>query len=161
VIVRRATHDDAAAAGSILDEATRYSATHVGFDQWPVPFPADELAQRIDRGELYVAEIEGEPVATLTLLWDDSSFWGERPPDAAYIHKLAVRRSFAGRGIGRDIVAWAEREAGAAGRDYLRLDCLRDNTGIRAYYEELGFEHRGDFDDPRRFPVALYERPIP
>jgi hypothetical protein len=30
------------------------------------------------------------------------------------------------------------------GRDYLRLDCLRDNPGIRAYYEGLGFEHRGD-----------------
>jgi GNAT superfamily N-acetyltransferase len=160
VIVRRATHDDVAAAGSILDDATKYAATHVGFDQWPVPFPAEELAERAERGELYVAEIDDEPVATLTLLWDDPSLWGERPPDAAYIHKLAVRRSFAGRGIGRDLVDWVEREAAAAGRDYLRLDCVRDDPGIRAYYEELGFEHRGDFDDPRGFTVALYERPI-
>jgi GNAT superfamily N-acetyltransferase len=160
VIVRHATHDDATAAGSILEEATRCAATYTGFDQWPVPFPADELAERIDSGELYVAEIDGEPVATITLLWDDPNVWGERPPDAAYIHKLAVRRSFSGRGMGRDLVAWADREAAAAKRDYLRLDCVRDDLGIRAYYEELGFEHRGDFEDPRGFTVALYERPI-
>jgi GNAT superfamily N-acetyltransferase len=159
VIVRRATHADAAVAGSILDEAARWLASQ-GFDHWPVPFPADELAERIDQGELYVADLDGEPAGTLTLLWDDPSFWGDQPPDAAYIHKLAVRRAFAGRGLGSAIVAWAERRAAAAGRQHLRLDCPRDNPGIRVYYERLGFEHRGDLDDPRGFVVALYERPI-
>jgi len=34
---------------------------------------------------------------------------------------------------------------------------MRDSDRIRGYYEQLGFEHRGDRDDPR-FPAALYER---
>ena len=63
------------------------------------------------------------------------------------------------RGLGARIVEWAERRAAAAGRAYLRLDCKRDNPGIRGYYERLGFEHRGYFDQPH-LPVALYERPI-
>ncbi len=160
MIVRRATEADAAVAGSILDEASRWMAT-LGYRHWPVPFPADELAERIERGELYVVDVDGDTAATLTLLWDDRSFWGERPPDAAYIHKLAVRRAFAGRDLGRAIVEWADHEAAAAGRRYLRLDCLRDNPGIRGYYEGLGFEHRGDRDDELRgFVVALYERPV-
>ena len=33
------------------------------------------------------------------------------------------------------------------------------DSGIREYYERLGFEHRGDKDHPR-FAAALYERPV-
>jgi len=29
----------------------------------------------------------------------------------------------------------ADRQAAAARRRYLRLDCMRDNDGIQAYYE--------------------------
>jgi GNAT superfamily N-acetyltransferase len=158
VNVRRATQADAGVAGSILDEATDYVAA-LGYDQWPVPFPQDELAQRIERGELFMVEVDGDTAATFTLLWDDPSFWGEQPPDAAYLHKLAIRREYAGRGLGAAIVEWADAQAAAAGRRYLRLDCMRDNEGIRTYYERLGFEHRGDKDHPR-FAAALYERPV-
>src|SRR6266516_7501926 len=86
-------------------------------------------------------------------------YWGDRPPDAFYVHKLAVRRDRAGRGIGAAIVEWANAEAAEAGREFLRLDCLGDNAGIRGYYEELGFEHRGDLViDGRK--MSLYGRPV-
>jgi ribosomal protein S18 acetylase RimI-like enzyme len=127
--------------------------------EWPQPFPRDELEDYVVRDELFLVEADGEPAATFTLLWDDPSFWGERPPDAAYLHKLAVRPEFRGRGLGARIVEWADRRAAAAGRAYLRLDCKRDNPRIRGYYEQLGFEHRGDVDHPR-FRAALYERPV-
>jgi ribosomal protein S18 acetylase RimI-like enzyme len=149
VNVRGAGPEDVELVGRILDEA----------EEWPRPFPREELAERTERDELFVVDLDGEPAATFTLLWDDASFWGEQPPDAAYLHKLAVRRAFRGRGLGARIVEWAERRAAAAGRAYLRLDCLRDNVGIRGYYERLGFEHRGDVDHPR-LTAALYERAI-
>jgi len=158
VNVRRARPEDAQTARAILDDATAYLAK-LGFAEWPVPFPEDELAMRIERGELYVAEVDGEIAATFTMLWDDPTFWGDRPPDAAYLHKFAVRRDFAGRGIGAALVEWAAGQAAAAGRGFLRLDCQRDDPGIRAYYERLGFEYRGDVDHPR-FAAALYERPV-
>jgi GNAT superfamily N-acetyltransferase len=156
--VRPATADDARLVGEMLDEATAYVA-RLGFEQWPVPFPQEELRQRIERGEIYVVEVDGEPSATFTLLWDDPFYWGERPPDSVYLHKLAVRRAFAGRGLGPEIVDWVEREAASKGRQFVRLDCIRDNPRIRAYYERLGFEHRGDRDHPR-VPVALFERVV-
>ena len=83
---------------------------------------------------------DGEAVATVSMLLDDPEYWGVRPPDAVYVHKLAVRRDRAGRGIGAAIVEWANAEAAEAGREFLRLDCYGDNPGIRDYYEGLGFE---------------------
>ena len=147
-----------AKVGELLDEATVWVGAR-GYEQWPLPFPRDELAGAVDRGEVYVAEIDGETVATVTLLWDDPMYWGERPPDAAYVHKLAVSRACAGQRIGSAIVEWADATAAAAGREFLRLDCLRDNPGIRAYYERLGFEHRGDLVVNGR-DMSIYERRI-
>jgi GNAT superfamily N-acetyltransferase len=149
VNVRAATSGDVELVGRILDKAK----------EWRRPFPREELAERIDCGELFVVELEGEPAATFTLLWEDTPFWGEQPPDAAYLHKLTVLPAFRGRGLGARIVEWVERRAAQAGRSYVRLDCMRDNPSIRAYYERLAFEHRGDVEHPR-VAAALYERPI-
>ena len=156
--VRPAAPQDAEVVADLLDEATRWVGG-LGFEHWPLPFPRAELGAAIARGEVYVADVDGVAVATVTLLWDDPMYWGERPPDAAYVHKLAVRRDRAGRGIGAAIVEWADGEARTAGRRFLRLDCLRDDAGIRRYYERLGFEHRGDLELGGR-GMSLYERPL-
>ena len=147
-----------AVVAGLLDEATVWVGER-GYEQWPLPFPRDELEAAVERGEVYVAEVDREVVATVTLLWDDPMYWGDRPPDAAYVHKLAVRRACAGRQIGSAIVEWADMTAAAAGRAFLRLDCLADNPGIRSYYEQLGFEHHGDLVVNNR-NVSIYERPV-
>ena len=147
-----------AAVAALLDEATVWVGQR-GYEQWPLPFPRDEVAAAIERGEVYVAELDGDAVATMTLLWDDPMYWGERPPEAAYVHKLAVSRACAGQRIGQALVEWADKTAAGEGRSFLRLDCLRDNPGIRAYYERLGFEHRGDLVVRGR-DMSIYERPV-
>jgi GNAT superfamily N-acetyltransferase len=159
VNVKRARHEDADTVAELLDEATTWVA-ELGFEQWPLPFPREELAEAIDRGEVYVVEAEdGDPVATLALLRDDPTYWPDSPPDALYLHKFAVRRDRAGRGIGAAVVEWANAEAAEDGREFLRLDCLGDNPSIRDYYEGLGFEHRGDLVLNGR-KMSLYERPV-
>ena len=153
--VRRATLDDVPAVAAILDEATAFVRTK-GTDQWPVPFPQDELRERVARDELYLVELDGETAATFTLLLDDPWFWGAREADAVYLHKLAIRRSYAGRGLGMRVVAWIARHAKTCGRAFIRLDCQRDLPGIRRYYEGLGFELQGEKENGR-FAWALYE----
>jgi GNAT superfamily N-acetyltransferase len=161
VNVRPAAQAEAETVARLIDDATLW-VTELGFPQWPFPFPREEVAAAIDRNEVYVAEVDGVPVATVTILLDDPVYWGERPPDALYVHKLAVRRDHAGRGIGAALVEWAAARAGDSGRSFVRLDCLRNDPGIRAYYERLGFEHCGDFDDEARgLLLSLYERPVP
>jgi GNAT superfamily N-acetyltransferase len=158
VNIRLARDDDVPAVAEILDDATRY-VNGLGFEQWRLPFPHDELRDRVARNELYVIELDGRRVGTFTLLWDDPFFWGERPPDAAYLHKLAVLRELAGRGIGARAVEWVDRAAAQRGRTFVRLDCQRDLPGIRRYYERLGFELRGE-KTKGTFAWALYERRV-
>jgi GNAT superfamily N-acetyltransferase len=160
VNVRLARAEDVETVAGLLDDATAWVA-ELGHEQWPLPYPRDDMAAAIAREEVYVAEVDGEAVGTITVLADDPVYWGERPPDAHYVHKLAVRRDRGGRGLGAAIVQWADVRAANAGRAFLRLDCLRDDPGIRSYYEQLGFEHRSDFDDQARgLFLSLYERPV-
>jgi GNAT superfamily N-acetyltransferase len=161
VNVRAATLEDVEIVGSLLDEATAW-VNELGHEQWPRPFPRKEIAAAIARGEVFVGEIASRPVATVTVLAADPLFWGQRPPDALYIHKLAVARDHSGQGLGAELVDWVNARAAEAGRTHLRLDCLRDDPGIRAYYEQLGFEYCGDLDDTGRgLQISLYERKVP
>jgi ribosomal protein S18 acetylase RimI-like enzyme len=158
VNVRKCQAADVSAVAALLDEATVWVGER-GYQQWPLPFPRGEIAAAIERGEVYVAELKGDVAATVTLLWDDPLYWPDAGPDAAYVHKLAVSRACAGQRIGQAIVEWADRTAAQGGRDFLRLDCLRDNPGIRAYYERLGFEHCGDLV-VNRLAMSIYERRV-
>jgi GNAT superfamily N-acetyltransferase len=158
VNIRPAALTDVPVVAEMLDEATAFVRT-MGRDQWQVPYPQEKLRASVSDGSLYVVHVDGEAAATFTLLLDDPTFWGERPPDAVYLHKLAVRRAFAGRGLGAQIVTWVGEETARLGRSFLRLDCQRDLPGIRSYYERLGFEHRGELERGT-FAWALYERRV-
>ena len=116
-----------------------------GFDPGEPPRPLrDIVAARIAGGELYLARLDGAPAGTLTLQWRDRALWGDMPDDAAYVHGLMVPPAYAGRHIGRYLLRWAERQATAAGRTSLRLDCRADNPALRAYYARAGFAGRGE-----------------
>ena len=113
-------------SAALLDEATEWVGRWAT-SQWPLAVSA-RPARRRDRARRGVSSsrwTDGESVATVAILLDDPTYWGERPPDAFYVHKLAVRRDQAGRGIGAAVVEWAHAEAAEAGREFLRLDCLR------------------------------------
>jgi len=92
---------------------------------------------------MYLARLDGEPVGTIALLWSDEETWGDVPGAAGYVHGLAVRRDFAGQGLGRALLRWAENRAASSGREHLRLDCVAGNRALNEYYERAGFDHRG------------------
>jgi len=154
----KATVDDAETVADILEDAAVWLWGR-GIRQW-VPGTGDDaaLAARIARGEVYLARHGGDPAATLTLQWRDEETWGPMPDDAGYVHGLAVRRLYGGRGLGRALLAWAEDRARAAGRAYLRLDCMAKNAALRAYYEGAGFTER--MDVPHDDWSALYEKRV-
>ena len=138
----------------ILSEAARWLLAR-GIEQWPDPFPRDRVERLVERGEFYVARVDGKAVATLALLWDDPLFWGEQPPVAGYVHAIAVRREFAG--LGPKLLDWASQRVREAGREFLRLDCLCANAELRRYYKRHGFVHRRD-TTVEDFKTSLYER---
>jgi len=90
-------------------------------------------------GELVIGRIGNEVVACMYLHKEDAIFWPHVQPDEAfYIHRLAVKRKYAGRGFAHAMLAWAADEARAYGRPFLRLDC-EPRLKLMALYKSAGF----------------------
>jgi len=132
----------------ILHEAARWLASR-GINQWPIHgFPRQLIAGDISRGEVYIARRERRAVGTFTLQWSDELFWPGTIEAAGYIHRIAVRRDT--RGLGIELLKFAERATTATGRKLLRLDCFSGNVVLCNYYERAGFVRRADIEiDPR------------
>ena len=70
---------------------------------------------------------------------EDRLFWPHAAPgEAFYVHRLAVARKYAGRGYAQAMLDWAEEEARAQSRLYLRLDC-EPRLKLLALYRSAGF----------------------
>lgn len=106
--------------------------------------PQHIIASSLERGETYLSCINNEVVGTTTLQESDPLIWGDVPDEAFYVHRLAIRRTYAGRGLGLQLLCWAEEAARAVGKRYLRLDCWAGNDALRRYYESAGFSDRGE-----------------
>jgi GNAT superfamily N-acetyltransferase len=157
-----ATPTELPIVADILDEASAWMESR-GLGLWPRPFPVDVLAAGLANGEAYLAWEGTAAVGTFALHRTERTFWGERPDDlpdhARYLHKLAVRRGHPG--LGRALVGVAETITRGEGAAWLRLTCDASRPRLRRYYEELGFEHRGDMDVPRsRWRASLYEKQL-
>jgi ribosomal protein S18 acetylase RimI-like enzyme len=156
--IRLARPDDVDALVEIDASASAWVRA-LGYDPGEPPRPIREIvADRVRRGELYLARLDGKP-ASMVALQSDDELWHDVEGEAIYIHGLATHRDFAGKGIGLALLRWAERTAAAATKDYLRLDCNADNPALGAYYERAGFTHRGDVALPHRV-ASRYEKRI-
>ncbi|TMI20510.1 GNAT family N-acetyltransferase [Candidatus Bathyarchaeota archaeon] len=158
VRVIRAQKADLDRVLEILEEASRWLISKGLETQWlPSPAFRQTIRDNIDHGDVYVAKDVKETIGTITLQWSDKKFWGDLPPDAGYIHKLAIKRAHAGQRLGLRLLSWAEAKARADGKSYLRLDCLASNKVIREYYEKAGFVHVRDISAPG-WEASLYEK---
>jgi len=101
---------------SILEQAARWLVCR-GIEGWtPGSFSRQRIAERIDRGEMYLAELAGQSVGTLALQRSDEETWGTVADDTGYVHGLAISRGFAGTGLGRELLRWAENMVAASGK---------------------------------------------
>lgn len=136
-----------------------------GIRQWSAAWPPAErhqaaIRERIARGWCYLAWRGGALVGTITLQPADPSVWGEDDGVALYVHGLAISRAWAGHGIGLAMLGWAERQAAARGRRWLRLDCLAFNQALRGYYQRAGFRFVREIGDESTRRSALFEKPV-
>jgi orotate phosphoribosyltransferase len=103
------------------------------------------IADDVANGLFYVAECDGEIAGTIKFQLEDTLFWPDvSQAESAFIHRLAVRRRFAGGVVSSAILSWAVERARALGRHYLRLDCEASRARLRKVYEQFGFRHHSD-----------------
>lgn len=117
----------------------------------------DVVRPDVEAGRYVLASVHGEPGGVARLTTDDPRFWPESEPGAAlYIHRLAVRRRFAGTGLSAAILEWCVNHARLEALPRVRLDCDAKRPMLRRFYETFGFRHHSDVTIGP-YAVARYE----
>ncbi|WP_456274587.1 GNAT family N-acetyltransferase [Bacillus sp. AK031] len=101
----------------------------------------EEVLESIQRQNTYILEKDGESAASVTLEnhpneWD-CEIWAEEAErkDVIYLHRLVVKRSLSGNGVGNALMEWAKEEARRRDKKYIHFDCLASNKGLNNYYQ--------------------------
>jgi len=153
-VMAQAGAADLDVVAQVLEEASAWLHGR-GIDQWPAQSSPGWLGPPIERGETWLATIDGDVVGTVTLTTTDPA-WPAGPADCTYVHRLAVRLAHAG--AGHELLEWASAEAHRRGHRSLRLDCVSSNEQRCRYYTAAGFIASGDAT-VHGTKVALFERP--
>jgi GNAT superfamily N-acetyltransferase len=119
-----------------------------------------DVSASVDSGTFFLAECPGEIAGVFKFQLEDERFWPDVPRgEAAYVHRLAVRRRFAGGAVSTGMLQWAVERARGLGRRFLRLDCEASRPRLRAMYERFGFRHHSD-RQVGPYYVSRYEYPL-
>lgn len=135
----KAEMKDAATVSSVLTEAARYLDS-IGQTLWQCEdLSIDSIADDVAAGLYYVAWMDGEAVGTLRFQLEDPTCWPDIPlGSSTFVHRLAIRRDMAGKGISTLMLDWAKLTTKQLGRRHLRLDCEM-RPKLCAIYEKHGF----------------------
>jgi GNAT superfamily N-acetyltransferase len=156
--ISQALPGEVAAVASILEEAAQWLRARGDEMWWPDEVSAARIGPDVEAGLYFLARIDGEAQGTLRFHLSDWSFWFDVDDgDSAFIHRLAVRRAFAGTGLSTAMLDWAADRAKSLGRRYLRLDCDPRREKLCRLYERYGFERHSVIQSAAGFVVARYE----
>jgi N-acetylglutamate synthase-like GNAT family acetyltransferase len=130
-VIRPAREDDVAAVESIVRQAYDVYVPRMGRE--PAPMTAS-YPRLVRAGQTWVAEEDGEIVGVLVV----------RPQGGALLlENVAVAPARQGRGIGRELIAFAERQARELGLAEVTLYTNEQMTENLLFYPALGFEETG------------------
>ena len=160
VLIRQATLEDVKTVSDILNEAASWLEQR-NMKLWGKQEISTEIiAFDIQLGLFYIAFYGNSAVGVVKFQTEDRVFWSDIPhQDSAFIHRLAVRRNFAGGSISTALMAWAIDRSRQLGKRYLRLDCDAERLSLRSVYEKFGFRHHSNRQVGAYF-VARYEYKI-
>ncbi|OAB46194.1 GNAT family N-acetyltransferase [Paenibacillus glacialis] len=121
-----------------------------------------DMVGSISRGEVFAFKENGVCVGTVILKqmvseWDNN-LWGKdesHSNTSVFVHRLAIHREYAGKGLGADILRWAESGVCFDGKDRIRLDCVGDNTTLNRFYSQNGYEYMGEVNGFSKYEKLL------
>jgi ribosomal protein S18 acetylase RimI-like enzyme len=128
MLIRRAQPADEAAIATIVERAYRVYVERIGMRPGPMD---DDYSDRVGRGLVEVAEIDGAVVGLIVLIEAD---------DVLLVENVAVDPDRQGEGIGRRLLDHAEERAREAGIDTLTLYTHEKMAENQELYARLGYE---------------------
>ena len=138
IAIRTATADDVPRIVTLLNAAFAMEWDFINRDRTSAP----EIARSMTAGSFFVVDGEEEALAACMYL--------EQRGDRLYLGMLAVRPGQQGRGVGRQMMAAAERHAAALGCGAIDIRIVNRRTELPPFYRSLGFVDAGTepLDDP-------------
>jgi hypothetical protein len=107
IVIRQAGLQDLDDVSAILIEAASWLEER-GIPLWNVrDLGVEQLREEVSSGLFVLAEANGQPAGTLKYQLEDPLFWPDaRDGESAFIHKVAVRRQFAGGIVSTSLLEW-------------------------------------------------------
>jgi len=145
IVIRQAMPKDVKIVSDILGEAARWLDQN-GMSLWKAgELSPSSIGNDVNDSLFFLAECNGEAAGTVKFQLEDLVFWPDvLQAESAFIHRLAVKRDFAGGHVSSALLQWAVERTRSLGRRYLRLDCVASRPRLRAIYERFGFRHHSD-----------------
>lgn len=159
--IKRATDSEIPAIESILLDVVEWF-DRINEPQWEKEHVTWKgLSEYFVIEDFLVAYIENEPVGCMALIDHDPEFWNDvEKGQSLFIHKLAVKRDYAGHGIAKTLINYALEFGKEHGIPALRLDCHKNKTKLRSMYENLGFVFVGEKQVFEDYHAAFYIKDI-
>lgn len=157
ITFRRAGVNDLPVYREIITEAQRWMWSR-NINQWKEGFSDQFLADDIVNNQVILA-CAGSEVAGLCSLQEEELAWETFDGKALYLHRLTVRRSCSGQGLGAAILRQAENLAREKGKPFLRLDCWAGNEKLKEYYLKEGYSYKGNWREGD-WMVSLFEKKL-
>ena len=166
ITIRLATEADLSTIVQWRQDATAWLVS-IGSDQWSgagIDVIAFTTRVRISiaEGGTWIAEVEGQPAATVAIddHCDDPELWTPaEQAESVIVHRMMADQAHRRRGLGAVLLDHADWIARQYGKRWVRLDAWTTNTRLHDYYRQLGFR-LVRVSDPTWVSAALFERPV-
>lgn len=161
---RLGTKDDIEAIVNLIHAAIEEMERH-GIYQWDELYPtAEDFAEDIEKGNLFVAEEAGELVAIYVINKESddeykTADWHYSDETAYILHRFCVSPKFQGKSVGRQLLSEIESQVRNMGYESIRLDAFTENPFAQRLYRHNGYEARG-FADWRKGRFDLMEKKL-
>lgn len=102
------------------------------------------VARRFAEGQVFLAQHDGADAGCVVLQQHDA-FWDDHSAaaNAGWVHSLAVKRAYSGRGLGKALLGFVEKYSEAKGKEAVRLDVFDDNAKLKGWYVKMGYRELG------------------
>jgi GNAT superfamily N-acetyltransferase len=140
----QANPNQVAEVSEILQEVANW-LENKGLKMWEANelAPAD-IENQVKTGMFWLAKIDNETAGCIRFQTEDSEYWDDVPHlDSAFVHRVAVKRKFAGQGVAIAMLDWAKLNAKSLNKSWLRLDCDQREKLVE-FYESQGFKFHSE-----------------
>lgn len=172
-MIRIANENDIIVVVAIYEKIQHAEEEGIRYTGWKLGvYPVRETAEgALGRGELFVAELNGQVVGSAILngaqldCYHEGNWKYQAEDNEVFVmHTLTIDPDFAGKGIGTAFIDFYRNLAAEKGCTVLRIDTREANMPARKMYRKYGFREAGiilsDFNNIPDVRLVLLEKPV-